>query len=57
MWSAISKIFAKNSSNNSVQSGEDTTSEMERRKTDMDETFHSRLVSDDTFFNLSTFFS
>lgn len=49
MWSAISKIFAKNSSNNGVQSGENTAGEMERRKTDMDETFHSRLVSDVTF--------
>ncbi|KAG5885276.1 hypothetical protein JTB14_005815 [Gonioctena quinquepunctata] len=47
MWSAISKIFTKNSSNNIVQSGESTPSEMdrgERRINDMDDTFVTRLA-------------
>ncbi|CAH0557676.1 unnamed protein product [Brassicogethes aeneus] len=42
MWSAISKIFAKNTSSINEQSGENTPEEMDRRKSDMDETFVSR---------------
>ncbi|XP_074040441.1 calmodulin-regulated spectrin-associated protein patronin isoform X3 [Leptinotarsa decemlineata] len=47
MWSAISKIFTKNSSISNVQSGENTSGEMdrgERRIADMDDTFVSKLA-------------
>lgn len=48
MWSAISKIFMRNSSINNVQSGDNPSNEVDRgtrRKTDMDDTFITRLVS------------
>ncbi|XP_057665161.1 patronin isoform X33 [Diorhabda carinulata] len=47
MWSVISKFLSKNSSVNNVQSGENLPDEMdrgERRKTDMDDTFITRLA-------------
>ncbi|CAH1102590.1 unnamed protein product [Psylliodes chrysocephalus] len=47
MWSAISKIFMRNSSINNVQSGDNPSNEVDRgtrRKTDMDDTFITRLA-------------